>query len=276
MIQCSFQHWQHAIKFTNVPRGNYQVYIYVWQDWNAHNTQPITFFLQGQSVQSGFVMSKKAGEWKKLGPWAAEVAANGTLTLTTRGDVLNISGVEVRVAAAPVVAAAAPEASAEKVEAATPAPVITVAPVVTVAPTEASEGAAWQPKSPAGRALYRGVLFDGPARTIDGNTWEDNTAPNFVVFTVDNCKAAPGAGCAAASFNMTNVLAGKYEVYVHVAEEFDGKSHEFIMGTRRLTVRAKEGMVGPFPVTVNKAGKIEISLRAGSPSLLAFSVWQKR
>jgi len=72
-----------------LPAGVYQVYLYIWED-----NDPASFdvLVQGGVVEQG-VVSGKAGEWKKLGPWIAPVK-DGTLRISCSPGDANLSGLE--------------------------------------------------------------------------------------------------------------------------------------------------------------------------------------
>ena len=83
--------------FTNLPKGTYQVFLYVWED---NDSETFTILLDGREVVRDFV-SGKTGAWKKLGPW--QVATDkGAIRLTTRGGAANLSGVEIWKGTGPV------------------------------------------------------------------------------------------------------------------------------------------------------------------------------
>ncbi len=92
MIQCFVEHWFHAMTMTSVPNGQYDVYLTVWSDWDNPNAQPATFYVQG--VQHEAVVLRTRGEWRRLGPWRAAVS-DGSLVLTSSGDSVKVSGLEV-------------------------------------------------------------------------------------------------------------------------------------------------------------------------------------
>ncbi|WP_167856796.1 Ig-like domain-containing protein [Hymenobacter aquaticus] len=73
-----------------VPTGSYEVYLYVWEDDKA---EIFNIAVNGVTAVSNF-NSGSAGNWKKLGPFAANVT-NGTISVTTSGGWGNLSGVEV-------------------------------------------------------------------------------------------------------------------------------------------------------------------------------------
>jgi hypothetical protein len=85
-----------GVTLKGVPEGNYQVFLYVWED-----NESVTFdvSLNGRVVQAG-VRSGSAGQWKKLGPWAVTVA-EGKIEVTCSPADANLSGIEVWRAGAP-------------------------------------------------------------------------------------------------------------------------------------------------------------------------------
>ncbi|MDU0369165.1 Ig-like domain-containing protein [Hymenobacter endophyticus] len=90
MIRSSVYARNLTFTMTSVPNGTYEVYAYIWED-NA--AQTVSIALNGQTVQSN-LNTGAAGSWKKIGPFTTSVT-NGTLTLTSSGGDLNLSGVEV-------------------------------------------------------------------------------------------------------------------------------------------------------------------------------------
>ncbi|TGE14045.1 Ig-like domain-containing protein [Hymenobacter elongatus] len=90
MIRSSVYAPALSFKMTSVPNGSYEVFVYVWEDNNA---ETFSLSVNGQSAQSN-INSGTAGSWKKLGPYAANVTA-GTISITSTGGYINLSGVEV-------------------------------------------------------------------------------------------------------------------------------------------------------------------------------------
>jgi hypothetical protein len=78
------------IELTNVPRGTYAVYAYVWEE-----TGPTTFTIRlNGRVAAGDYFSGPAGRWRRLGPWITNVG-NGKIVITASGGDANFSGIEV-------------------------------------------------------------------------------------------------------------------------------------------------------------------------------------
>ena len=75
---------------TAVPSGNYQVWVYVWED-NFAETYSIS--LEGSVVVSNF-NSGAAGAWKKLGPYPVNIT-DGAINVSSSGGQGNFSGIEV-------------------------------------------------------------------------------------------------------------------------------------------------------------------------------------
>ena len=80
------------VTFTSVPEGNYQLYLYVWED---NNNERFSLKVNDKVVVEAFE-SGSAGMWKKLGPWPARpVAGKIKLTATAASHgAANLSGVE--------------------------------------------------------------------------------------------------------------------------------------------------------------------------------------
>ena len=72
------------------PSGNYQVYLYVWED---NNTETFSISLEGAVVQSN-IISGGPGAWRKLGPYTRAIT-DGTINITANGGAANLSGVEI-------------------------------------------------------------------------------------------------------------------------------------------------------------------------------------
>ncbi|MFN8420062.1 MAG: hypothetical protein U0528_12590 [Anaerolineae bacterium] len=93
MISCSRQHWAHNIVMSSVPNGQYQVSLYVWQDWADPNPGAFTVAIEGATVLASYTPGV-AGRWDKLGPFNVTIS-DGTINITTSGGIANISGLEV-------------------------------------------------------------------------------------------------------------------------------------------------------------------------------------
>jgi len=79
-----------TLNMTAVPSGNYQVWLYVWED-NFAETYSIS--LEGSLVQSNF-NSGSAGTWTKLGPYPVNIT-DGAINVSSSGGQGNFSGIEV-------------------------------------------------------------------------------------------------------------------------------------------------------------------------------------
>ncbi|HET6406554.1 MAG TPA: DUF1549 domain-containing protein, partial [Chthoniobacteraceae bacterium] len=78
------------IEIKNVPEGDYQVLLYVWED---NHSEKFDVLVNGEVVQEGF-HSGNAGLWKRLGPWKAS-AKDGVIKVGARGGAANLSGIEI-------------------------------------------------------------------------------------------------------------------------------------------------------------------------------------
>jgi hypothetical protein len=74
----------------SVPEGDYQVFIYVWED---NLDEQFDLLLNDKAVLENF-HSGKTGSWKRLGPFYAK-PQNGNIKLSARGGAANLSGLEV-------------------------------------------------------------------------------------------------------------------------------------------------------------------------------------
>lgn len=90
MIRSSRWGSKIELEIKDVPDGNYQVLLYVWED--NHNER-FNILLNDEVVIDGF-HSGTAGNWKRLGPWPA-TPKNGIIKVSARDGAANLSGVEI-------------------------------------------------------------------------------------------------------------------------------------------------------------------------------------
>ena len=109
MIRSSRWSGNVRMAFTKIPKGTYQVFLYVWED---NNSETFSVRLGDREVLRDFA-SGEAGSWKKLGPWQVS-SDSGTITLTTQGGAANLSGVEIWKGIGPVPASSAGAPKREK------------------------------------------------------------------------------------------------------------------------------------------------------------------
>jgi hypothetical protein len=76
--------------FSSVPAGDYQIFVYIWED---NNNERFSILVNDKIAQENFD-SGTTGMWKKLGPFAAE-AREGKLKISARGGAANLSGLEI-------------------------------------------------------------------------------------------------------------------------------------------------------------------------------------
>ena len=91
MIRSSRWNTQARIELLNLAAGRYSVLIYIWED---NNPETISIALQEQDVATD-LRSGNEGEWRRIGPYAVDVADDGRIVLTTRGGAANLSGIEI-------------------------------------------------------------------------------------------------------------------------------------------------------------------------------------
>lgn len=90
MIRSSRWGQKPRVELINVPKGVYQVFVYVWED---NDPEKYSIQLNGKIVVLEY-SSGVAGTWKRLGPWKT-TASDGRLTLSSTGGAANFSGIEV-------------------------------------------------------------------------------------------------------------------------------------------------------------------------------------
>lgn len=78
------------LQLSQVPPGDYEIYLYTFED-----SSPASFsvLLEGEVVQENF-SSGTAGSWSRLGPYAATIN-DGTINVSLTGYESNISGIEI-------------------------------------------------------------------------------------------------------------------------------------------------------------------------------------
>ncbi|HMG89014.1 MAG TPA: putative Ig domain-containing protein, partial [Chryseolinea sp.] len=90
MIRSSIYGGSVTLAISAVPAGNYEVWLYVWED-NFAETFSIS--VEGTLAQAN-INSGNAGVWRKLGPYARTVN-DGTINIAANGGHANLSGVEI-------------------------------------------------------------------------------------------------------------------------------------------------------------------------------------
>ncbi|QHT67168.1 T9SS type A sorting domain-containing protein [Rhodocytophaga rosea] len=82
-----------GVSINNVPNGEYDVYVYVWEDNRAIL---VNFSVEGQPALQGY-NTGYAGYWEKLGPWRATIT-DGNINLGINGgsESILLSGIEIR------------------------------------------------------------------------------------------------------------------------------------------------------------------------------------
>ena len=87
----SFRWNRHAnIAITNVPKGMYAVYAYLWEETSS---ETLHIQMNGRLVQRNY-NTGLPGQWRRLGPWITAVN-NGKITITADGGAANFSGIEI-------------------------------------------------------------------------------------------------------------------------------------------------------------------------------------
>lgn len=93
MIRSSVWGSSVDVELTEVPSGDYQVLLYVWED---NHSEQFDLRVNDRVVMESF-HSGAAGAWKKLGPWPVQVR-DGRLKVSARGPfhgAANLSGLEI-------------------------------------------------------------------------------------------------------------------------------------------------------------------------------------
>ncbi len=114
MIRSSVWSRNLTINIANVPNGQYNAYVYNWEDNNS-----ATFTLTVENAAGIPVTSGSAGSWRRVGPIGITLT-DGSVTVRTSGGDANISGIELY------------QLSVVN----TPTPTITLTPTATPTPTD--------------------------------------------------------------------------------------------------------------------------------------------
>lgn len=93
MIRSSRWGSRVEVEFKAVPPGQYQAFLYVWED---NHTEQFDLLVNGKVVHEKFHIGT-AGQWRRLGPWRAD-SDSGSIRISARGPghgAANLSGVEI-------------------------------------------------------------------------------------------------------------------------------------------------------------------------------------
>jgi hypothetical protein len=80
----------NEVVLTDLPAGEYSLFLYVWEDNNA---EVFSVSVNGREVLKGY-NSGQAGRWEKLGPWVTQ-SVGGEIKITSTGGAANFSGIEI-------------------------------------------------------------------------------------------------------------------------------------------------------------------------------------
>ena len=266
MLQCSLEHWNHAITMSKVPNATYDIYLYTWQDWNDPNPGKTSFSLNSAAMQANYAISKQAGHWEKLGPWRVSVT-NGSLKLTSSGDTIKLSGLEVwRVG--------------------------TGSSGVVMAPTSTAASRAVVPSTATPIGFYRGFNLNGTPVVINGNAWEGHSADVSVsgdqacstaatITPITDDATSDMLRCyVTGNLNVvvSNIPAGTYDVYAYLWDMPQrytltlqgGQAMWFNQPNEHASSWQK---VGPWSVTVDSSGKLQLET-AGVANLAGLELWR--
>ncbi len=83
--------WGRAIdvELNNIEPGEYRIFLYTWED---NSPETFQILVNDKMVVDRFT-SGSAGQWRRLGPWAA-TANEGSIKLSAKGGAANLSGIE--------------------------------------------------------------------------------------------------------------------------------------------------------------------------------------
>jgi len=90
MLRCGLYQKNMWALLSNVPAGDYEVYLYVWEnDW----PETYSLFIENKLVVKNY-NSRGRGYWDKLGPFAVRIN-DGDIEIGSKGWWSNLSGIEV-------------------------------------------------------------------------------------------------------------------------------------------------------------------------------------
>lgn len=90
MIRSSRWGREIDVDLLNLPSGEYQIFLYVWED---NDSTTFSISVNNRQVVNRYA-SRDGGVWKRFGPWLAH-PINGVIRLSARGGDANLSGVEI-------------------------------------------------------------------------------------------------------------------------------------------------------------------------------------
>lgn len=79
-----------SLSVTNVPKGTYAIYAYVWEETSP---ETLTIRLNDRIVQRNY-NSGLAGQWRRIGPWIVDVTG-ARIAIAASGGAANFSGIEI-------------------------------------------------------------------------------------------------------------------------------------------------------------------------------------
>jgi|GEM_PF-580170 len=146
--------------------------------------------------------------------------------------------------------------------------------------------------------LYRAINVNGPTVTIDGQTWEGDSAPNYdagpsricntsvplAVPTDDartqmiRCSVRGNRSTKNPYITLSAVPTGTYQVYVNVWQDNQPATFALMINGNPVRTNLNLGYagawsrLGPFPVTVSD-GQIALTTRGGRPNLSGLEVY---
>ncbi|MBX3081783.1 MAG: cellulase family glycosylhydrolase [Anaerolineae bacterium] len=278
MVECFAEHWNHNLTLSAVPSGSYVVYLYTWQDWNQPTPGKTTFKLNGAVAQANYAISSQTGRWERLGPWPVTVTG-GTLSVTSNGNNIKLSGLEVWRVDAPAGIVMAPTATVSSDEFASA--------------TGAGGSTPVTPSTDAPTGFYRAVNLNGRALTLDGQRWEGANAKNLSVDGRKVCQPdaaltpvtdpthAEMLRCYVTGNNLRLTLrgipAGSYQLSLYLWDQAQQYTLK-LQGGRQTWVNQPNAnvgswqKVGPWTVTVDASGTLLVETD-GVASIAGIVLW---
>lgn len=176
-----------TITISAVPAGNYEVWVYTWED-----NRPATFslFLEGTNVQPNY-NTGPAGTWRKLGPFPVNIT-DGTIQLNADGFEANLSGIEIwNVGQTPPVNNPPVLSNPIANQGATVGvPFTFTFPATTFTDPDAGDVLRYTATTPSGQTLPAWITFDNVTRTFSGTPGTSNAGPlELRVTATDNAGA---------------------------------------------------------------------------------------
>lgn len=142
--------------------------------------------------------------------------------------------------------------------------------------------------------FFRGLNLNGPAVTIDGNSWDGSESKTFVckdnAFESQNVKLVPETDAERAKMirssryggnrvELTNITAGAYTVFLYVWEDNNAETYSVVLNGQAIQVNYNSGTTGHWErlgpwYTTSRDGAIVLTSKGGTANFSGIELWR--